>query len=158
MKILRNVAAVVLAGILIFSGVDKVLHWTQFLLSLIQYRFLPPGGVEVVACLVVGSEICIGLALLIPRLRRAGLAGAALLFGSFTMAVTYLTSASPGAPCGCTFLFGPGGAGVAHIGLTVVLSALSGALYREESPSSNPRQSLMAPDLTTHSHQRERKP
>lgn len=105
----RKVAIGVLAFVFFAASASKVVDPVGVVRVL---HFLTPGAAHhawigvVFPGVVAGMEVSLGLALLIPSMRRVGLAGAAVALAAFTVVLVVL-AASRGAPgCGCLTILG----------------------------------------------------
>ena len=117
-----------LAGLLAYSAVDKILHWTLFLNALALYRVVPVLLVPVISYAIPCVEILAALALIVPVFRTRGLILAAWLLAAFTVMVGYAAIVVPGVPCGCSFSLGPSRATPGHVVLNAMLTGLAWAL------------------------------
>jgi hypothetical protein len=128
MQILVPAGSWFLAGILAYSAVDKILHWSLFLKALTLYRVVPSVLLPVISYAIPALELLAAVAIVVPWLRPRGLGLAAWLLAAFTMMIGYATIAMPGVPCGCSFSLGPTRATPAHLILNIMLTGLAWAL------------------------------
>jgi hypothetical protein len=128
MQILVPAGSWFLAGILAYSAVDKILHWSLFLKALTLYRVVPAVLLPAISYAVPALELLAALAIVVPRFRPRGLGLAAWLLAAFTVMIGYATIATPGVLCGCSFSLGPTRATPAHFILNIMLTGLAWAL------------------------------
>jgi len=117
-----------LAGILAYSAVDKILHWSLFLKALALYRVVPAILLPAISYTIPALELLTALAIVIPWFRARGLGLAAWLLAGFTTMIGYATIATPGVLCGCSFSLGPTRATPAHFVLNIMLTGLAWVL------------------------------
>lgn len=117
-----------LAGILGYSGIDKILHWPLFLKALALYRVVPAALLPAMSYTIPALELIAALAIAVPWLRPRGLGLAAWLLAAFTVMIAYAAVVAPGLPCGCSFSLGPTRATFGHVALNVALTGLAWAL------------------------------
>jgi hypothetical protein len=117
-----------LSGLLLYSAVDKIVHWTLFEKALSLYRVVPALLLPAASYAVPAVEIGVAVAVAVPALRTRGLHLAAWLLTAFTFMVGYATIVVPGVPCGCSFSLGPSRATIGHVALNLMLTGLAWAL------------------------------
>jgi hypothetical protein len=122
---LRAVSAWVLAGILIFSAVDKILHYGGFLTALGAYVLVPEGLVTTLGPCVIVTELYLGLALLWVRFRNMAAFGSAGLLFTFAVVLYVNQRINPGAPCGCWFTVTLAQGTSAHVLQNMVMACLA---------------------------------
>ncbi|HLJ66261.1 MAG TPA: MauE/DoxX family redox-associated membrane protein [Chloroflexota bacterium] len=111
-------ARLVLAGIFLIAGVDKVQAPGAFADAVRTYHLLPPGLVLPFAFLVPWLEIAVAAYLLLGYMTRLAAAGAFLMLGMFIVALgKSLATGDTNHACGC---FGSSG------GANPILAFLSG--------------------------------
>lgn len=99
---IANVIAWLLAGILLYSGIDHALTFNRFLLSIAKYQIIPPGvDVGLIGWAMIASMIFSGLTLLDKPLRRHGAVLAAILFSAFFIATLQAWLRGIDIECGC---------------------------------------------------------
>ena len=111
--------------IFMVTGVDKLVHYGQFLDALEHYVILPEGISKYIGLPVMLSEIWIGVGLFLKSTRKIALLGATAILAGFIVALTinYLTLSE--ANCGCLFFLQIGGATPLHIFYDIVLLSLA---------------------------------
>jgi hypothetical protein len=114
-----------LAGLLAYSAIDKILHWSLFVKALTMYQVIPRIFLPVVTYGVPVLEMATALAIALPWCRARGLEFAAWLLAGFTVMTGYAAIVAPGIPCGCMFTLGPTRATFGHVVLNVILTALA---------------------------------
>lgn len=103
MKYLNAAIVWTLAGLFLFAGVDKLLHYPGFVNALSNYVLMPRGWAEVLALPVILAELAIGAGLLVrPWRQTAALLGAGLL-ALFTVALLVNAQVGDRGICGCWF-------------------------------------------------------
>lgn len=103
MRFLNAVIVWTLAGLFLYAGVDKLLHYSGFVNALGNYVLMPRGWAPVFAPPVILAELAIGAGLLVrPWRRTAALLGAALL-AVFTVALLVNARLGDNGICGCWF-------------------------------------------------------
>jgi hypothetical protein len=117
-----------LAGILAYSGVDKIVHWPLFLKALSVYRIVPAILLPTISYAIPALELMTALAIAIPLFRPRGLGLATWLLAAFTAMVAYAAIVAPGLPCGCSFSLGPTRATLGHVVLNIALTGLAWVL------------------------------
>lgn len=122
-----------LAGLLAYSAVDKIIHWQHFLKALALYRVVPAILVPVVSYAIPAAEMVTAVAIAVPLFRTRGLGLAAWLLAAFTVMIGYAAMVAPGVPCGCSFSLGPSRATLGHVVLNTMLTGLAWALASSSS-------------------------
>lgn len=103
MKNIDRTIILVLATLFLFAGIDKIFHYSGFVKALGNYVLVPQGTAAWIAGPLIGIEIVVGAALLIPSWRRpAALVAFGLLVG-FTAALTVNYFFGGRGICGCWF-------------------------------------------------------
>ncbi|MEY4575612.1 MAG: hypothetical protein RL701_315 [Pseudomonadota bacterium] len=91
----------VIAGVLVFAAVPKLLDPGSFAADLENYRVLPEAWLGPTAVLVPAFELAVALALLWPRYRRGAALLAALMLGGFAAAMAQARLRGIDLSCGC---------------------------------------------------------
>jgi hypothetical protein len=136
--------AFAVGGLLGTGVVDKLIHWSPFVLTLEQNPFVPASLAAAAGGGVVAVESFVAVTILIPRTRRTGFLTASLLFGVFTLVIAALLFLTPGARCGCTFLLGYDTADPRHLVLNILLTILSVFIWRTEPYDRSPSEAGLA--------------
>lgn len=116
-------SAYFLAAILLFSGIDKLLHYDRFLRAVESYRLLPAGSERFVAPDIVFAEILISAGLMFSRTRRRSSLFCSALLTVFTAA--YVFGEAHPAICGCSYTITLATTTPMHIAQNVIFIALS---------------------------------
>jgi uncharacterized membrane protein YphA (DoxX/SURF4 family) len=125
MKYFSSISGCFVALILIFAGVDKLLHYRGFINAINSYAVAPLNSGQYLALPIILSEIWIGFGLLVKPWRKiASLMGAGLLT-IFTIALTINYFYAPDSICGCWFSATLGTANPTHILMNLTLTALA---------------------------------
>ena len=127
---------VVLAGVLVWAGVQKARDPQQFALDLEAYRLLPSWIVLPLAYYLPWLEIATALGLFIPALRRSALILALLVLIAFTLMLALARARGLQINCGC---FGAVGTGATDFLLAIGRNAclIAAALWlRSRRPTS----------------------
>src|SRR5579859_6020613 len=112
------IARLVVGGIFLLAGIDKVIAPGAFADAVRAFHLLPPALVLPFAFVVPWIELLVGAYLVVGYLCRIAAAGSIALLGMFVFAlITSLVSGDTNHACGC---FGSGG------GVNGVLSLLEG--------------------------------
>jgi uncharacterized membrane protein YphA (DoxX/SURF4 family) len=125
MRYFSGISSGLVALILIFAGVDKLLHYRGFINAINSYAVAPMNSGRYLALPIILAEIWIGVGLLIgPWRRMASLMGAGLLM-VFTAALTVNYFHAPDSVCGCWFSATLGTATSTHILMNLTLTGLA---------------------------------
>lgn len=117
-------ACVAIGLMLAVAGAGKLLALARFRDAVAGYRLVPGALVPVAAIVLVVAEVCIGLALLLPSLRIAALAGAGLL-ALFAAAIAInLLRGRRDVDCGCNLGAVPQPIGWGLVARNLALAAL----------------------------------
>ena len=135
MNVLLRLSTAVISGLLLWTGVGKLLDWQAFLDALSNYPLLPPSATPALAGVVVASELYVAGSLWLATLRRYALAAAAVMFIVFAAAVGLLYATRGPLPCGCSLTPLASSAGLEHVVLNVLLAALALAVWRADEGS-----------------------
>lgn len=103
LKWLDRIILVALSALLIFSAIDKVLHYEGFLNALRDYVLVPPGSAELLGMPVILLELFLGVAMWIPAWRRFAFAASGVLFLIFTVMIGANLLYGNRGVCGCWF-------------------------------------------------------
>lgn len=124
--VLATVLRLGVATLLLLAAWHKLRDVRAFRAAIAGYALVPGRAVPVVAMLVVGAEIVLGISLLLPRLGAAAAVGSAALLALYTTAIAVnLSRGRTRIDCGCA---GPSGALplsralVARNGVLIILS------------------------------------
>ena len=99
---IETVIVWLLAGLLLYSGIDHALTFNRFLLSIAKYQIIPPGvDVGLIGLVIINSMIFSGLTLLDRPLRRYGAVVATILFSAFFIATLQAWLRGIDIECGC---------------------------------------------------------
>jgi len=130
-RYLNLAIGVVLAGVFIYAGVDKLRDPLQFADSVAAFRMLPYALVTPMAIGLPVLEVLTALMLLAPQSRRIGALAVVLMTAMFLAALGTALARGLTLDCGC---FGAGAPSRprmwAELGLDLVLLASSLFLYR----------------------------
>jgi len=112
------------ATVLFLAGIDKILHYSGFVNALRSYSVVPVGWADFLALPVIGLELAIAVAMLLPATRVAAATGAAILLVIFSAALAFDLWFGNKEICGCWFSLtvAPGGW---HLFQNLVLIALA---------------------------------
>ncbi|HTQ80620.1 MAG TPA: MauE/DoxX family redox-associated membrane protein [Thermoanaerobaculia bacterium] len=132
MKILRILSIGFLAGLFLFTGLDKAFHYSGFVKALDGYVLVPRGLGPHLALPLIACELWVGVSLLVRPWRPAAAAAATLLLTLFTIAFTVNQHYAPGAECGCWFTITVARATSFHIVQDLILLGLAATLWLEE--------------------------
>ena len=137
MKNIDRLIIFVLAALFLFAGIDKLLHYSAFVKALGNYVLVPRGGAAWIAGPLVGSEIVVGAALLVPSWRRpAAFVAFGLLLG-FTAALTVSYFFGERGICGCWFTITLARGTALHIVQNLVMAGLALIIWWEGGTSSD---------------------
>lgn len=125
MKFIALASTLFLAALFLFTGIDKVFHYTSFVNALESYHLVPSGFAGILAPVVIAVEVAVGLGLLVRPWRATAALAGALMLGLFTAALIANQFYAPGNVCGCWFTVTLAESTGSHIGLNAVLIALS---------------------------------
>ncbi len=134
-------SAWVLAAVLLFAGVDKLLHYDGFVRALDSYVVVPAGAEGYLALPLILAELLLGIGLLLRVTRRRAAMASATLLSLFTVALVVNQRLAPEAPCGCTFTLTLGTADGVHVALNLILVGLALGLAFETPPAETASQS-----------------
>ena len=118
----------VLVLLFVYTGVVK-LNGRENFLSQLYMNPLLKGFQPLLSWLVPVTELMIGILLLVPATRKAGLLASALLLGCFTVYIVWMMIASPHLPCSCGGIISSL-SWKAHLWLNISLTALSLLSYK----------------------------
>ncbi len=133
---LNQLMVLLLSAILLFAGIDKLLHYDGFVNALRDYVLVPRGTASYLAMPVILVEILLGLSLW-SAWRRAALLSTGVLFLVFTAALLVNYRFGNAGICGCWFTFTLAQSNEAHIVQNVVLAVMALTVWFEEKPSPN---------------------
>ncbi|MCH9647895.1 MAG: DoxX family membrane protein [Deltaproteobacteria bacterium] len=103
MRFIPGVSVLFLAGIFLYSGIDKATHYEGFVNTMASYSIFPSSWAGFLSPVWILTELWVGVCLLWPRWRtRAALASVFVLSVS-TLLLVSSRSALPGSLCGCWF-------------------------------------------------------
>jgi uncharacterized membrane protein YphA (DoxX/SURF4 family) len=122
----------VVAGLLLASAIDKLLHYQGFIQALKNYVFIPAYTAELIAPVVVLVELFLGTCLLMPKTRRHAALGAGALFTVFSAILAGNHLAGGKGICGCWFTITLAEGTATHIALNVLLALLCVFIYQVE--------------------------
>ncbi len=115
MTLLTRISAYAVSLLLIATGIDKLMHWFQFVRVLQEYPVVPASIPGSVGGVVVAIEFLVATSLLMTGTRRTGFLLAGVLFALFSGVVLHLLLWREGASCGCAFALGDARATVPHV-------------------------------------------
>ena len=128
LRVAALAAALALGVIFVWLGAKKALDPARFAREAKAYKLLPAALVAPWAILLPWWELAAGLALFLPRWRRAGAALVFLLSAAFTVAVaSVLARRLEGVACGCGF---EGTLDGWHLAFVAVLAAAAGWVWK----------------------------
>ncbi len=109
---------VILGGLFIYAGVQKLLHPYEFAEAVLAYQLLPQSLVGVVTAVLPWLEIAAGLTLVAGLKRRSGLLLLSGLMGAFLVVILITLARGLKIDCGCGLFF------QRQVGLTAILEDL----------------------------------
>lgn len=115
MTLLTRISAYAVSFLLIATGIDKLMHWFQFVRVLQEYPVVPASIPGLLGGVVVAVEFLVAASLLMTGTRRTGFLLAGVLFALFSAVVLHLLLWREGASCGCAFALGDARATVPHV-------------------------------------------
>ena len=115
MTLLTRISAYAVSVLLMATGIDKLVHWFQFVRVLQEYPVVPASISGAVGGVVVAVEFLVAASLLMTGTRRTGFLLAGVLFALFSGVVLHLLLWREGASCGCAFALGDARATVPHV-------------------------------------------
>lgn len=120
--------SVVLAGIFVYAGIDKIRDPLQFADNVAGFAILPAVVTTLFALGLPLFEVASGLLVLGPRTRQLGALALAAISAMFFVALASALLRGLTLDCGC---LGPGAPSRSHMWLELVLDAalFSGALF-----------------------------
>jgi uncharacterized membrane protein len=124
MKHLRTLTFLVVAAILAFAGVDKLLHYEGFVNALRSYVLLPRGMAPILAPAVIAAELLVAVALFVRPWRSAAALAGAGLFVLFTTALAFNHLLGGRGICGCWFTVTLAQGTGMHVAQNLTLAAL----------------------------------
>jgi hypothetical protein len=154
MTILTRISAYAVSTLLIATGVDKLMHWFQFVRVLQEYPVVPGSIPGTVGGVVVAVEFLVAACLLRTGTRRTGFLLAGVLFAVFSGVVLHLLLWREGASCGCAFALGDARATIPHVignvcGATLCLllwrSGITQPPHRADGPAAAARPITLPP-------------
>jgi len=119
---------VVLGGLFIYAGLQKLLHPYEFAEAVLAYRLLPESLVGGVAAVLPWLEIAAGLTLAVGLKRRSGLLLLTGLLAAFLVVIFVTMARGLKIDCGCGLFF-QRQVGLAAILEDLVLLAWAAGLY-----------------------------
>ncbi|PHR88492.1 MAG: hypothetical protein COA80_17985 [Leeuwenhoekiella sp.] len=84
----------------VYAATSKLLEFEQFKIQMSQVSFLKPVA-GLLAWIIPLLEYSLATLLLLPKTRRLGLLGSAILMSVFTVYIAGMISFSPELPCSC---------------------------------------------------------
>lgn len=96
--------SVFIAGVLLLASVGKLRNraaFAEFAGSVVSFSGLPASRARRLACVLAAAEPAAAVLVLVPQTALIGLAGAALLLGSFTVALVRAVRRNDRTPCHC---------------------------------------------------------
>ena len=132
-RMLLTLSVVLLSALLLWTAVDKILHWHAFLGVLSDYPLMLPSLVPAAGGIVIAGELCVAMSLWPVTLRRHALIAASGLFFGFALLVGLLYATRGAVPCGCAFSPLTPNAGLEHIAVNILLAVLAFSVWRLES-------------------------
>jgi len=121
---LDNLIWAFLAAMLVFSGIDKLVHYQGFINAINDYRILPLPMGPFLAPLIISAELAIALGLCRSSWRRAAGLHSAVLLLIFTLGWTANWTLGSRGICGCWFSINMVD-DEAHLVLNLILIVLS---------------------------------
>jgi len=155
-RLLGALVILMLAAVLLFSGVDKLLHYQGFVNALRDYVVLPRPVAPVLAPLVIAVELVAGLGLLLKPWRRPAALTATLAMLAFTVALALNHLFGGRGVCGCWFTLTLAKGTGMHIVQNLVLAGLAAVTWWEArtgpDPASEARSAATGPGVVPGQH------
>ncbi|MCI0693959.1 DoxX family membrane protein [candidate division KSB1 bacterium] len=124
-KYVHLISSYFLGVVFLFTSIDKLFHYNEFLNALAGYVLTPPAMVSYLALPIIFTELWVGAGLLLNWWRKAAALTSASLLTVFTLALTLNYIYKPGTICGCWFTITLGTATEIHIAQNVVMLGLA---------------------------------
>lgn len=146
---MNRVIAFLVSILLIWSGIDKWMHYDAFIKTLLDYVVLPETWAQMIATPVIAIELFLGISLLWKKWRPQALFFSGLLLCFF--AVVLLTNRLLGGRglCGCWFTFTLAQSTTWHIAQNLLLGSVAFLAWHDER-SNGPRILLAGQTAETH--------
>jgi hypothetical protein len=129
MRLITRTIPVVIAVVLLWAAVDKILHYEGFVNALRNYILVPRGWAPFLATPVTLIELFVGLGLLRPRWRSSAALAAAAMFTVFTAALMFNHAFGARGICGCWFTLTLAQGTATHIAQNVMLMMLAMSVW-----------------------------
>jgi putative oxidoreductase len=88
-------------GIFFYSGIDKTIHFEEFVNSFSKSQFAPQNYVALLSAIIVILEIGLSLLLFVEKARKLALIGFGFLSLAFSIYISLMKFYSPYLPCSC---------------------------------------------------------
>jgi len=99
----------------IYTGIQKYIHFDNFMNSLFNYSVIPKEFVYYISYPIIFMEIWLGLGMLFQKSRNYSLYGLILLLFIFTILIAYEYLSGNNFSCGCGLLFSNDKINLIHI-------------------------------------------
>lgn len=121
---LNEASTLALSALLLFAGVDKLLHYPEFVNALSTYSLLSLASAPFMAMPVIVVELLLGAALWLPSWRRPAAFMSAALLTIFTLVILLDKSMGGATICGCWFSVTLARSGSQHVLLNLVFATI----------------------------------
>lgn len=101
MQTLSLVARLVLGGVMLIAGAEKISALPQFAISISNYQLLPLESVNIVALLIVWTEVTVGVLLIAGAAVRGSALVSGALLALFIVAILTAMARGLDINCGC---------------------------------------------------------
>lgn len=115
MRIIKHISLYFVSAILLFAGIDKLLHIHNFTHTLEQNILLSGNIYQYIALPIIITEVFIGISILYNKWRLNALIAALILFLVFLTSVVVNYFINPESSCGCWFSIGTTTVSLTHI-------------------------------------------
>jgi uncharacterized membrane protein YphA (DoxX/SURF4 family) len=132
-----RIVVLMLAALFLFSGIDKILHFSGFLDALRNYVVLPRWAAPYLGPPVIATELMIGVGLLLKVWRRPAALTAAIAMAVFTVALVANYFFGSRGICGCWFTITLAKSSELHILQNLIFGGLAAMVWWEERCSEN---------------------
>ena len=129
---LRELPRFILIALFTFAAIDKLIHFSGFVIAISSYQLLPKRLESFAAIFFLLAEFAIALGLLTKRWRRPACLAAVLLLTTFT--AVYM-AVDPGRVCGCWFTLTLNSGGYFHILQNLVFIGLAILTWMDHKPA-----------------------
>lgn len=100
-SVMALVCRLVLGGVFLWAGIEKIIAPQEFAIAIDNYRLLPEGMINLVAVVLPWLELLLGMALIAGYLVRGSALLSAMLFLVFAGALTINLVRGLDISCGC---------------------------------------------------------